>query len=148
MLSLCHGIVRGHYSLNLFPVLGPASLSVLQLNRSELVHMRHVMVKIELDSRLQGGQREVDTMMARLEAGRVCVVCTRSVFFNHILLGSVRSSRSGNLHLSVSHFSDSVSKELIPHLSGSDLQAVPLALSKLSISNSAISPLHSSTFSV
>merc|ERR1740123_364906 len=28
--------------------LGPASLSVLQLNRSELVHMRHVMVKIEL----------------------------------------------------------------------------------------------------
>ena len=64
----------------LFPVLGPASLSVLRLNRSELVHMRHVMVKIELDSRLQGGQREVDTMMARLEAGRVCVVCTRSVF--------------------------------------------------------------------
>ena len=80
MLSLCHGIVRGHCSLKLFPVLGPASLSVLQLNRSELVHMRHVMVKIELDSRLQGGQREVDTMMARLEAGRVCVVCTRSVF--------------------------------------------------------------------
>ena len=68
------------YSPKLFPVLGPASLSVLQLNRSELVHMRHVMVKIELDSRLQGGQREVDTMMARLEAGRVCVVCTRSVF--------------------------------------------------------------------
>ena len=56
---------------------GPASLSVLQLNRSELIHMRHVMVKIELDSRLQGGEREVDTMMARLEAGRVCVVCTR-----------------------------------------------------------------------
>ena len=62
---------------NLFPVTGPASLSVLQLNRSELVHMRHVMVKIELDSRLQGGQREVDTMLARLEAGRVCVVCTK-----------------------------------------------------------------------
>lgn len=60
--------------------LGPASLSVLQLNRSELVHMRHVMVKIELDSRLQGGQREVDTMMARLEGGRVCVVCTRTRF--------------------------------------------------------------------
>ena len=57
--------------------IGPASLSVLQLNRSELIHMRHVMVKIELDSRLQGGEREVDTMMARLEAGRVCVVCTR-----------------------------------------------------------------------
>ena len=52
---------------------------MLQLNRSELVHMRHVMVKIELDSRLQGGQREVDTMMTRLEGGRVCVVCTRSV---------------------------------------------------------------------
>ena len=69
------GIVRGH--CNLFPVPGPASLSVLQLNRSELVHMRHVMVKIELDSRLQGGQREVDTMMTRLETGRVCVVCTR-----------------------------------------------------------------------
>ena len=62
---------------HLFPVPGPASLSVLQLNRSELVHMRHVMVKIELDSRLQGGQREVDTMMTRLETGRVCVVCTR-----------------------------------------------------------------------
>ena len=42
--------------------------------------MRHVMVKIELDSRLQGGQREVDTMLARLEAGRVCVVCTKYVF--------------------------------------------------------------------
>ena len=66
--------------LKLFPVLGPASLSVLQLNRSELVHMRHVMVKIELDSRLHGGQREVDTMLARLEAGRVCVVCTKYVF--------------------------------------------------------------------
>merc|ERR1740123_2749724 len=60
--------------------LGPASLSVLQLNRSELVHMRHVMVKIELDSRLQGGQREVDTMLARLQAGRVCVVCTKTRF--------------------------------------------------------------------
>ena len=57
--------------------LGPASLSVLQLNRSELVHMRHVMVKIELDSRL--GLEEVDTMMGRVESGRVCVVCTRYV---------------------------------------------------------------------
>ena len=54
---------------------GPASLSVLQLNKSELVHMRHVMVKIELDSRLK--VEEVDTMMTRVEAGRVCVVCTR-----------------------------------------------------------------------
>ena len=51
--------------------LGPASLSVLQLDRSELVHMRHVMVKIELDS------REVeDSVVSRVEAGRVCVVCT------------------------------------------------------------------------
>ena len=50
--------------------LGPASLSVLQLDRSELVHMRHVMVKIELDS------REVsDCVVTRVEAGRVCVVC-------------------------------------------------------------------------
>jgi len=58
--------------------LGPASLSVLQLNKSELVHMRHVMVKIELDSRL--GLEEVDTMMGRVESGRVCVVCTRTKF--------------------------------------------------------------------
>ena len=50
---------------------GPASLSVLQLNRSELIHMRHVMVKIELDG------REVDSVVGRVEAGRVCVVCTR-----------------------------------------------------------------------
>lgn len=39
--------------------------------------MRHVMVKIELDSRL--GLEEVDTMMGRVESGRVCVVCTRYV---------------------------------------------------------------------
>merc|ERR1719270_1621771 len=58
--------------------LGPASLSVLQLNKSELVHMRHVMVKIELDSRLK--VEEVDTMMGRVESGRVCVVCTRTKF--------------------------------------------------------------------
>ena len=48
---------------------------MLQLNKSELVHMRHVMVKIELDSRLK--VEEVDTMMTKVEAGRVCVVCTR-----------------------------------------------------------------------
>ena len=81
--TCCHFVTGWHCQrspalfTNLCPP-GPASLSVLQLNRSELVHMRHVMVKIELDSRLQGGQREVDTMMARLEGGRVCVVCTRS----------------------------------------------------------------------
>ena len=33
--------------------------------------MRHVMVKIELDS------REQDSVVGRVEAGRVCVVCTR-----------------------------------------------------------------------
>ena len=55
--------------------LGPASLSVLQLDRTELVHMRHVMVKIELDS------REVeDCVVTRVEAGRVCVVCTTTRF--------------------------------------------------------------------
>jgi len=54
--------------------LGPASLSVLQLDRSELVHMRHVMVKIELDS------REQENTVSRVEAGRVCVVCTTSTF--------------------------------------------------------------------
>ena len=48
---------------------------MLQLNKSELVHMRHVMVKIELDSRLK--VEEVDTTMTKVEAGRVCVVCTR-----------------------------------------------------------------------
>ena len=56
-------------------VAGPASLSVLHLNQSELVHMRHVMVKIELDSKLR--LEEVDSMMGRVEGGRVCVVCTR-----------------------------------------------------------------------
>ena len=54
--------------------LGPASLSVLQLDRSELVHMRHVMVKIELDS------REQEVVVGRVEAGRVCVVCTTTQF--------------------------------------------------------------------
>ena len=63
--------------------LGPASLSVLQLNRSELVHMRHVMVKIELDG------REVDSVVGRVEAGRVCVVCTRQ--------------ESQSLHMILSH---------------------------------------------
>ena len=56
---------------------GPASLSVLQLSRAELVHMRHVMVKIELDTRLQAGTSQGDSMLASLETGRVCVVCTR-----------------------------------------------------------------------
>lgn len=60
--------------------LGPASLSVLQLSRTELVHMRHVMVKIELDTRLQAGTRQGDSMLASLETGRVCVVCTRTRF--------------------------------------------------------------------
>ena len=50
-------------------------MSVLHLNQSELVHMRHVMVKIELDSKLR--LEEVDSMMGRVEGGRVCVVCTR-----------------------------------------------------------------------
>ena len=55
--------------------LGPASLSVLQLDKTELVHMRHVMVKIELDS------REVEEcVVSRVEAGRVCVVCTTTRF--------------------------------------------------------------------
>ena len=59
-------------------VAGPASLSVLHLNPSELVHMRHVMVKIELDSRLR--VEEVDSMMGKVEGGKVCVVCTRTKF--------------------------------------------------------------------
>ena len=50
---------------------------MLQLSRTELVHMRHVMVKIELDTRLQAGTRQGDALLASLETGRVCVVCTR-----------------------------------------------------------------------
>ena len=46
--------------------------------------MRHVMVKIELDSRL--GLEEVDTMMGRGESGRVCVVCTRYVCQAQVLV--------------------------------------------------------------
>ena len=54
---------------------------MLQLNKTELVHMRHVMVKIELDSRLRVD--EVDTMMGKVESGRVCVVCTRYNLYCH-----------------------------------------------------------------
>ena len=69
--------------------LGPASLSVLQLDRTELVHMRHVMVKIELDS------REVeDCVVSRVEAGRVCVVCTTTRF--SLFTGPGLQCRSGS----------------------------------------------------
>ena len=70
-----------HSSVSCHP--GPASLSVLQLNRSELVHMRHVMVKIELDSRLQGGQREVDTLMARYRQERLAFLCNNHELSDH-----------------------------------------------------------------